>query len=74
MDVHGAQLAAVLGIGFDVEGDLLALGKRLEAVRDDRGEMNENVIAAVVVGNEALTFFVVEPFDRTSIHLLVPPF
>ena len=67
-DVDGAHFAAVLRVGLDVEGDLLALLQRLEAVALDGGEVDENVVAAVIVGDEAEALGFVEPFDSTVIH------
>jgi hypothetical protein len=35
--------------------------------------MNEHIIATVVIGNESITLFRVEPLNCTVIHEWVPP-
>ena len=68
-DVDSAQLAVVLGIGFDLVRDLLTLFQLLKALTLDGGEMDEHVAAAVIVGDEAITLFSVEPFNSSVQHL-----
>lgn len=72
-NVDSANLAAVAGVGLGVKRDLLTLGEGLEALGDDRGEVDENILAAIVVGNKAEALFRIEPFYGTLIHLSVPP-
>jgi len=67
-DVDRAQLAAVFRVGFGVVGHLLALFQRFIAFALDGGKVHENVVASVVVGNEAKALLSVEPFDSTVIH------
>src|SRR5699024_8092469 len=62
-DVCRAELA-VLRVGLGLKRDLLALVERLEAFALDGGEMHENVLAALVVGDEAVALFCVKPFYR----------
>ena len=52
----------------NVETDLLTLFEALEALHVDRREVREEVFAAVVRGDEAVTFCVVEPLDRAGCH------
>ena len=66
--VDSAQLVGVLGIGLHIISDLLALLEGLEAVAHDGGEVDEHVVAALVVGNEAEALGLVEPLDSTVIH------
>src|SRR5207249_3616697 len=51
-----------------LEFDLLALVKGLVAVRLDRGEVDEDVLATRVGGNEAVALLRVEPLDGTGRH------
>ena len=64
-NVDSSELAGILGIRLDLEGDLLTLGESSVAVCNDSGEMYENIVAALIVSDEAKTFFCVEPFDCT---------
>ena len=61
-DVDGLG-AAVLALG-DGELDLLALGEGAEAVGLDGGLVDEEILAAVVGGDEAEPLGVVEPLHR----------
>ena len=54
LDVRG--LLALLALG-DVEGDLFAFLQCLEPVHGDRGEMREQIFAAVVGRDEAEACF-----------------
>ena len=45
---------SVLGIDLGIIGYLLAFRKGLEAFALNSGEMNENVLAALIVGDEAI--------------------
>ena len=68
-DVNRAQLARVFGVLLGAVGNVLTLCEALEAFRNDRGEMHEHVVAALVVRDEAETLIVVEPFNSTLIHI-----
>src|SRR4051794_38802622 len=61
-----------LGALGEVELDLLVLVQRLVAVCLDRGEVNEHVLAAAVLSDEAEALFSVEPLDSTLSHDLFP--
>ncbi|CAO3306057.1 hypothetical protein METHP14_230001 [Pseudomonas sp. P14-2025] len=50
------------------EGDLLAFFQALEAVAFDSAEVNEEIRTAFW-GDEAVTFFVIEPLDGTLLTL-----
>src|SRR5579864_6624821 len=50
------------------EAHLLIFSQRLEAVAADFGEVREQVVAALVRGDEAKAFAVVEPLNGTGIH------
>lgn len=67
-DVRRTELA-VLRVSLGLKRDLLALVERLEAVALNRGEMHENILAALIVGDEAVAFFCVKPFYCTITHL-----
>lgn len=71
-DVDGAELAAVLGVGLGFEGDLLSLVEGAEAFALDGRKVDENIAAAVVVGNEAKSLVLIKPFYSTVVHV-VPP-
>ena len=73
-DIDSAELAIVLGIRLCFEGDLLAFLQFLEAITQDRGEVDEDIAAAVIVGDEAVALFRVEPFDSTVQHSENLPF
>src|SRR5262245_56451922 len=63
-----ARLLA-FGTGRHVEGHLLILLERLEAAVLDRREMREEILAAAIRRDEAITFCIVEPLDRACCHL-----
>ena len=67
-DVYCTELLAVLRILLGIEGNLLALFKSLEALAYDCGEVYENVVAAVVVGNESIAFLRIKPLNCTVVH------
>lgn len=69
-NIGSAELAAVLRVGLGVEGNLLALVEGLVAVYLDSGIVDENVVASVVVGNEAKALFRVKPFDCACVHVM----
>ena len=50
------------------EADALIFSQRLEAVAREFLEVGKEVVAAVVRGDEAKAFAVVEPLDGTGIH------
>ena len=60
---------AVLTRGH-VEGNSLAFIERLEAVHLDLGKMNEKVFA-ILLGDEAIAFFRVEPLNSTFRHFKI---
>src|SRR3954469_13985705 len=64
-DVDGLG-ALVAGLG--VEGHLRALSHRLEAVGVDAGVVDEEVLAALVRGDEAEALVVVEPLHGSGSH------
>lgn len=72
-NINSAQLARILGIRLGRISYLLAFFQSLEAICDDSGEVNENIVAAVIVGNKAKAFCGVKPFYCTLIHSVVPP-
>lgn len=71
--VDRAKFCAVLGIRLSVKRYLLTLGKRFEAFDLNCGEVHEHIVTAVVVGNEAIALFRIEPLYCTVIHDRVPP-
>src|SRR4051794_27854645 len=68
-DVDGLR-ALVAGLG--VEGNLRALSQRLEAVGVDAGVVDEEVLAALVRGDEAEALVVVEPLHGSGSHDFPP--
>lgn len=70
-DINGAKFSAVLGIGFRLKCDLLPFFQRAETIRLNCGEMYENIVSALVIGNESVSFAVVEPFN-SSVHDIPP--
>ena len=68
-DVDRSQLRAVLGILLGLECDLLTLVQRLEALGLNCRKVNEHIISAIVVGNEAVSLFSVEPLHCSGVHL-----
>jgi hypothetical protein len=56
-------LAALVGLGL--EGDAHAFGQVLEAGLLERGDVNKDVVAAIVRLNEAEAFLFIEEFDST---------
>src|SRR5215211_3813996 len=67
------SLHALLALGRLV-GDLGALLKALEAVACYTRMVNEEVLATLVGGDEAVAFIVVEPLYRSLGHVWSPPF
>jgi len=53
---------------FDVEGDGLTFGQRLESTCLDGAVVDEYVLSAIGRGDEAEAFFVVEPLNCTCSH------
>lgn len=53
-----------LGTAADFELDLLSFVERLETVRDDAREVNEDLFA-VLARDESVAFLAIEPFYRT---------
>src|SRR5215212_1785487 len=62
------RLGALLPLG-GLELDLRALGERLEAVACDRAVVDEQVLAALVGGDEPIALRVVEPLDGSGCHI-----
>src|SRR5712692_3407723 len=50
--------------------DLGTLGQRLEAVAGDVGVMHEEILAAVLGGDEAVSLGIVEPLDGSGCHVI----
>src|ERR671913_1808858 len=67
------RLHALLALGSLV-GDLGTLIEALEAVADYTRMVHEEVLAALVGGDEAVAFIVVEPLYRSLGHIWSPPF
>src|SRR6185312_11136808 len=69
--VHGADVSSLQALGAlaDVELHLLPLGEGAEAVGLNRGVVAEDILAAVVLRNEAETLRVVEPLHSTACHV-----
>jgi hypothetical protein len=61
-----------LGARLDLELHLLTLGERLEALHADRGEVDEHVLAPLLL-DEAVPLGVIEPLHFPSGHCLLPP-
>src|SRR5881398_479357 len=69
--------ADVAGLGafgalFDLVLDLRAFGEALEALAGDRAEVNEDVVAAVCLRDEAVALRVVEPLHGSACHFHLP--
>ncbi len=66
----GLDVGGLLALGalHHFEGDLLAFFEGLEAAHIDRGEMREQVFAAVIGSNETETLCIVEPLNSTVCH------
>ena len=67
--IDGPQTAVAAGIGLGIEGDLLAFFQLTIAAGLDGGEVDEHVLAAVVVGDKAEALLRVEPLYSTLIHI-----
>jgi hypothetical protein len=63
----GSLLA--LGALHNFEGNLFAFFQGLEAIHVDRGEMGEQILAAIIRSNEAKTLGIIEPFHSTDCHV-----
>src|ERR687889_506468 len=68
-DVLGLRTLGALG---QVELDLLVLVERLVAAGLDRGEVDEDVLAAAVLRDEAEALVSVEPLDGALCHVHFP--
>lgn len=66
--VSCAHLSGVFGVYFDIESNLLSLIQSFETFSLNSGKMNEYVIAAVIVCNEAKAFLRIKPLNCTLIH------
>ena len=69
LDVRGLL---ALGTLNNFESHFLTFFERLEAAHVDRGEVREQVFAAVIGSDETETLSVVEPFNSTVCHALLP--
>jgi hypothetical protein len=54
------------------KGHFLTFFERLEAAHVDCGEVREQIFAAIIGSNETETLCVVEPFNCTVCHALLP--
>src|SRR5579884_641083 len=70
-DAHVRCLRTLAALRFLVL-DLVALVQRLVAVSLDRAEVHEQILAAAVRGDEAVTLLGAEPLDRTDRHTFSP--
>jgi hypothetical protein len=73
LNVYRTQLAAVFGILFGFVGHFLTLVQGFVSFTNDGREMNKDILAAIIVRNEAIPFFRVKPLNCTVIHAPVPP-
>src|SRR5438309_11973843 len=62
-----------LGALLDLVLDLRAFGEALEALAGDRAEVNEDVVAAVGLRDEAVALRVVEPLHGSGCHVFHLP-
>src|SRR5207237_4026124 len=62
-----------LGTLFDLVLDLRAFGEALEALAGDCAEVNEDVVAAVGLRDEAVALRVVEPLHGSGCHVFHLP-
>src|SRR5207248_9502064 len=69
-DVAGLRAFRAL---FDLVLDLRAFGEALEALAGDRAEVNEDVVAAVGLRDEAVALRVVEPLHGSGCHVFHLP-
>src|SRR4029078_13467247 len=70
-DDVGRLRAFLTLLGYEL--DLRALGERLEALARDAAEMDEEVFAAVVRGDEPIPLGVIEPLHGSGCHLSKTP-
>src|SRR5918996_3703309 len=70
LDVRGL---GALGALRDLVLDLRALGERPEALALDAAEVDEDVLRAVVRGDEPVPLLVAEPLDGSGCHAISPP-
>ena len=70
LDVRRLGALAALG---DLEGNLLAFVKSLEALALDRAEVHKDIVT-LVGGDESVTLCCVKPFDCTvASQIVLPP-
>jgi hypothetical protein len=69
LDVGGLFALRTLN---NFESHFLTFFERLEAAHVDRGEVREQIFAAIIGSNETETLCVVEPFNCTVCHALLP--
>jgi hypothetical protein len=70
LDVARLLFAFVAGSHF--EGHFLSFGERFESGHVDAGEVRKKIFAAFIGSDEAETFCIVEPFNSTGSHCVVP--
>src|SRR5947209_8332677 len=68
LEVCGGRLAA---LHFDVVAEFLALVQAFQPRSLDGGNVDENVLPAILRHDEAVSFAGVEPFDRAGGHRCV---
>lgn len=71
-DVNRAQLAAVLGVGLGVIGDLLALGERLEAVALDAEKWTNTSLPLASLAIKPNPFSSLNHFT-VPLFMMIPP-
>jgi hypothetical protein len=70
LDVRGLL---ALRSAHNFELNLLAFFEALEAIHLNRAKVREQILSAVIRGDESVTLGVVEPFDSTSCHFQAIP-
>jgi len=68
LDSGDAGCLRAFGALFDFKADLLAFSQGTEAITDDSGEMDKNVLAAVFRSDKAKTLGFVKPLNGTVSH------
>jgi hypothetical protein len=69
----GRRFLAGAPIGFNFVRDFLPILQAAQACPLDRADVHENILAAIVRLNEAITLRLVEPFYSASRHLVSSP-
>jgi hypothetical protein len=63
----GGGFKAFIGLS-DFEFDAVAFVQCFEAFALDDGEVDENILASLVLGDEAEALFIIKPFDDALSH------